>query len=124
MRGVNKLIVVGRLGRAPEVHNNNEGTVWCSFPVATNRRRKEGDDWVEVTDWHQVRVFGTPAESCGRMLRAGSLVGVEGAMTYDTWHDERGGKHFSAKVLADRVNFIADLKPLDAVPEPSEGVGE
>ncbi|MCB9675369.1 MAG: single-stranded DNA-binding protein [Alphaproteobacteria bacterium] len=110
MRGLNKIVLIGRLGNHPELRTAKDGGAWCSLSVATDRLKKEGDEWKTDTDWHQVRVFGKDAERCGQMLRSGSLVSVEGRMTYDHWQDEEGKKRFSARVLADRVGFLSDLR--------------
>ncbi len=110
MRGVNRMVVVGRVGRDPEVHRREGSVTLCSPSVATNRPRREGEQWVEVTDWHQVKVFGAQAERCAQFLRSGSMVGVEGLMAYDTWVDSEGRKRFSAKLHADRVSFLTDLR--------------
>ncbi|MEZ4320167.1 MAG: single-stranded DNA-binding protein [Myxococcota bacterium] len=110
MKGLNKIVLIGRLGSHPEVRQAKAGGAWCSLSVATDRARKEGDEWKTETDWHQVRVFGKDAERCEQMLRSGSLVSVEGTMTYDKWEDEDGKKRVAARILADRVGFLSDLR--------------
>ncbi len=111
MRGVNRVILVGRLGRDPEVRYGRSGTPWCSLSVATERSVKNGEGWEQVTDWHRVKVFGRQAEQCGARLRRGSLAAIEGPMTYDTWTDDDGVKRTTSTVYADRVEFLADLRP-------------
>ena len=110
MRGLNKIVLIGRLGTHPDVRTSKAGKAWCSLSLATDRVRKEGEEWKTETDWHQVRVFGKDAERCEQMLRSGSLVSVEGSMTYDKWEDDEGKKRVSARVLADRVGFLGDLR--------------
>lgn len=114
MRGMNRVTLIGRLGRHPELRTSKAGKPWCTLAVATNRRRKDGEDWKEETDWHRVKVFGDDAERCERMLRAGSMVAVEGTMTYDNWEDKEGNKRVSPQVLARDVGFLADLREPNA----------
>lgn len=106
MRGLNKVMLLGRLGQDPELRTSTNGTVvWCSFSLATNRNQKIGDEWTEATDWHRVKVFGTQAELCHRYLAKGRLVHVEGAVTYDHWERD-GQKRTSTVIRADRVTFV------------------
>ena len=106
MRGLNKVMLLGRLGRDPELRTSTNGTVvFCSFSLATNRNKKAGDQWVEETDWHRVKVFGTQAELCHRYLSKGQLVHVEGSISYDTWERD-GVKRTSTVILGDRVTFV------------------
>ncbi|MCA9493673.1 MAG: single-stranded DNA-binding protein [Myxococcales bacterium] len=118
MRGMNRIVLVGRLGRDPELRQGKGGGAFCTFSVATNRSRRDGDQWVEETDWHDVRVFGDDAERCVRRLRKGSVVAVDGAMVYDAWTDDAGHKRRTARVAASRVQFVADLKE-GATPDPA-----
>lgn len=115
MRGMNKMMVVGRVGQAPELRTSKAGVAWMKLSVATNRAVKKDDGWEEETDWHRVHVFGDAAERCMRFLRQGSVVGVEGAMTYEKWTDEEGVKRLAPKIIADRIHFLADLREADAV---------
>jgi len=109
-RGLNKIVLIGRLGSHPELRTGANGTPWCRLSVATGRPKKDGDEWKTETDWHQVRVFGRDAERCEQMLRSGSLVSIEGKMTYDKWQDDDGKQRFSARVVAERVGFLTDLR--------------
>ena len=115
MRGVNRLILVGRVGRDPELKQGRSGIAWCSLSIATDRSVKEDQGWSTTTDWHRVRAFGRTAENCHQRLTRGSLVAVEGPVTYETWRDDSGATRTAAVVLADRVEFLA---PPAARPEP------
>lgn len=110
MKSMNAIHIVGRLGRHPEVRQSKAGKPWCKLAVATNRARRDGDGWKEETDWHQVKVFGDEAVRCEQMLRSGSLVSIEGTMSYDKWEDEAGKTRVHATVLANRVGFLSDLR--------------
>lgn len=118
MRGLNRAMLIGHLGRDPELRTAQSGnTVWCSFSLATGRSRKEGDRWVEATDWHRVKVFGTQAELCHRYLAKGALVAIEGAIVYDTWTAQDGAKRTSTVIMADRVTFLSGRQSAVRPPE-------
>ena len=107
MRGMNKVVLIGHVGQQPELRVSKEGVPWAALRVATERRRKQGDDWVEETDWHTVKVFKQQAEQCQKWLKPGSVVAVEGTINYDRWKDkETGANRIRSAVVADRVTFI------------------
>ena len=120
MRGLNRIVVLGRLGQDPELRQGKNGSAWTMFSVATNRPRKDGDQWIEETDWHNVRVFGDEAERCHRMLRKGSVVAVDGAMVYESWTDDDGVKRRTARIVARNVTFVADLRAAEAAEPAAE----
>lgn len=108
MRGLNRTMLIGHLGRDPELRTSaNHGVPWATFSLATGRSRKEGDRWVEDTDWHRVKVFGTQAELCQRYLQKGHLVAVEGSIVYDSWTGKDGAKRTTTVIMADRVTFLS-----------------
>jgi single-strand DNA-binding protein len=115
---MNRIVIVGRLGSDPELRQSRSGTAWCSMTIATNRARKEGDQWVEETDWHEVKVFGDDAERSHRKLRKGSVVAVDGSLVYETWKDDAGNRRRKPKIVATRVQFLADLREAPAASEP------
>ncbi|MEQ1565883.1 MAG: single-stranded DNA-binding protein [Myxococcota bacterium] len=119
MRGLSRIVVIGRLGKDPELRTGKNGVVWASFSVATNRSRKEGDVWVDETDWHDVRVFGDDAERCQRRLRRGSVVAVDGSLVYEAWTDDQGVRRRKPRIVANRVQFVSDLRPSDDPREPT-----
>lgn len=110
MSGVNKAIILGRLGRDPETRHVNNRPV-CSFSVATDyvSRGERGD--VKYTEWHTIECWDGTAEVCAKYLRKGREVYVEGRLQTDTW-DDRVGEHVvkrsRTKIIALVVNFIGD----------------
>ena len=66
MRGVNKVFIIGRLGRDPEINSTANGHSYATLSVATNRSTRKGEDWIEIADWHNVRVWDRDAELCAR----------------------------------------------------------
>jgi single-strand DNA-binding protein len=124
MRGMCKVFLVGRLGADPELRASNGGNVrWCTFSVATNHARKEGEAWVEEAQWHHVKVFGEKGEACHRMLRKGSIVTIEGSLRHDSWQDAEGKKRFWTNILADRVDFVSGVARATATGSDAEKRG-
>lgn len=107
MRGLNKVILIGRLGKDPEVRESQSGTAkWGSFSLATHRGVRRGDQWQEETDWHRITCFGALAERCGSFLQKGALVAVEGSVQNDNWTTEEGTRRYSTTIIADGVTFL------------------
>ena len=104
---VNKAIIVGNLGRDPEVRYTQAGQAVCNFSVATNERwrDKSGNDQ-EQTEWHRVVTWGKLAEICGEHLAKGRTVYVEGRLQTREWTDKQGEKKFSTEVVARDVQFL------------------
>ncbi len=107
MRGINSVFLVGRAGTHPELRSGKSGLTWCALSIATHRnvRGPEGE-WVEETDWHDVRLFGEHAERCGREVERGCRVAVEGSLTYDAWIDEGGNRRKSTRILASAITVV------------------
>lgn len=104
---VNKVILVGRLGKDPEVrHLENNGVV-ANFSVATSEvyRDKQGER-VEQTEWHNVVVWRRLAEIAEKYLRKGSLVYIEGKIRTRSWDDKDGNKRYTTEVVADTFQMM------------------
>jgi single-strand DNA-binding protein len=107
MRGLNRVLIIGRIGQNPELRYSKDGVPWSSLRIATDRRKRQGDEWVEETEWHTVKVFQKQAEQCQKWLKPGSVVAIEGSISYDKWKDkESGAPRVRSCVVADRVTFI------------------
>lgn len=106
MSGVNKAILVGRLGRDPELKYTQSGTPVCRLSVATDRKYKKGDEFVEETEWHRVTVWSKAAENCAKFLEKGRQVYVEGRMQTSSYEDKDGNKKYSTEIVADTVQFL------------------
>ena len=106
MRGVNKIFLLGRLGRDPELRTTATGRQFTDLRLATNRSVRKGEEWTEVADWHQVRVWERTAELCVGRLSKGSPVAVEGQLRSDQWQNENGDKRSRTYVVGDRVHFL------------------
>lgn len=102
---MNKVTLIGRLGRDPEARYTQGGSCVCNLAVATTERRKDGDNWVEHTEWHRVTVFGKRAETVAEHLRKGSQVGIAGRLQSREWEKD-GHKQRSTDIIADEVEFL------------------
>jgi len=108
MAGVNKAIIVGNLGRDPELKYLENGTAICRLSVATTRRWTNNDgETVEETEWHRVSVWGKQAESCEKFLSKGRQVYVEGRLRTSKYKDkEDGSDKYSTEIVAETVQFL------------------
>jgi len=104
MPSVNKIVLVGHLGKDPEMRYTASGIAQLSFSLATSRNIKQQDGtWKEDTDWHNVTLFGDAAERTGERLHKGSLAYVEGRVSYRTWQSDDGVRHDRTEIVADRA---------------------
>lgn len=106
MAGVNKVIIVGNLGRDPEVRYAQSGMAICKLSVAVTERVKDGDAWKDATEWFRVTVFGKTAENAGQYLQKGRQVYVEGRLKTDKYKDKDGVEKTSVEVIANTLQFI------------------
>jgi len=111
---MNKAIVVGRLGRDPEVRTTQSGLAVCNLAVATDDREKQHGEWQKVTDWHQVVCFGNDAEFAGKYLSKGSTVSVEGKMKRRKYTTKEGAERESFEIVCDRLQSVGGRS--DAAP--------
>ena len=103
----NKIIIVGNLGRDPELSYPPQGTAVCKFSVATNeRRRDKAGEQQDITTWFRVTVWGKQAENVSRYLTKGRKVYVEGRLHVEEWTDREGKARQSLEVNASEVQFI------------------
>ena len=106
---VNKVILVGNLGKDPEVRYTSGGQAVANLRIATSRSwtDKQSGQRKEETEWHDVEVWGKQAEQCGEYLAKGRQVYVEGRLKTDKWQDKQSGQERSkVKVVADTVRFL------------------
>jgi single-strand DNA-binding protein len=105
---VNRLVLIGRLGRSPELRYTPEGQAVTHFSLATDRPVKAGAE--RETDWHQVVSFGKVAEFAGQYLDRGRLVCVIGRITYRSWEGRDGQTRRATEIIASDVVAL-DHKP-------------
>ncbi|MFT5453898.1 MAG: single-strand DNA-binding protein, partial [Myxococcota bacterium] len=104
---VNKVILLGNLGRDPESRTTKSGTTVANLNIATNERQKDREgNWNDHTEWHRVACFGRTAENVAKYLRKGRQVYVEGRIRTRKWQDDKGQDRYSTEIIADRIQFI------------------
>jgi single-strand DNA-binding protein len=120
MSGVNKVIVLGRLGADPEVKTVAGGQNVARLSVATseNWTDREGQKQ-ERTEWHRVVVWGKLAELCGKYLSKGRQVYLEGRLQTRQWEDQQGQKRYSTEIVANTVQFLSGGQPQAERPQAS-----
>ena len=105
---VNKVILVGRLGRDPEIRSTPSGTTVAKFSIATDERYtdKSGEKQ-ERTEWHNIVAWSKLAEICGQYLKKGKLVYIEGSLRTDSWDDkETGQKKYRTEIVANTMQML------------------
>ena len=104
---INKVILVGNLGRDPETRATQGGASVCTLSVATSERQKDRDgNWSDHTEWHRVAVFGQAADACARFLAKGRQVYVEGKLRTSKWQDKDGQDRYTTEIIAFEVKFL------------------
>jgi single-strand DNA-binding protein len=107
MASVNKAIILGNLGRDPELRHTPGGKAVATLRIATNEVwTDQSGERQERTEWHTVVVWGRQAENCNQYLKKGRTVYIEGRLTTRKWQDKDGKDRYSTEIVADRVQFI------------------
>lgn len=131
MASVNKVILIGNLGRDPEVRYTPSGTAVANFSLATteNWTNKDGEKQSR-TEWHRIVAWGRLGETCGEYLSKGSQVYIEGSLQTNEWEDQEGNKRKTTEIRAWRMQMLgsrAQAEPLSKEsfgPEPETASGE
>lgn len=106
-RGVNKVILIGRLGQDPKLRYTGSGTAVCNLSIATDDSYTDNDgELVERTEWHSVVCWAGLAETVEEYLETGSQVYVEGRLQTREWTDNDGNTRYSTEVVARTVQFL------------------
>ncbi len=124
MRGLNKVMIIGQVGRDPEMRFTPNGCPVATFPVATTRTWVAGNgDRREETEWFNVVAWGGLAEICKQRLRKGMYVYVEGRLQTRGWEDEAGRRHYRTELVANEMIVLGEGRAAP-VPELEEGEEE
>jgi single-strand DNA-binding protein len=107
MAGVNKVIIVGHLGRDPEIRYMQDGTAVASFSVATTEtwKDKQSGEKKERTEWHRIVAWRQLGELCGKYLAKGRQVYIEGKLQTRSWEKD-GTTHYMTEIVASEVQFL------------------
>jgi single-strand DNA-binding protein len=107
MAGVNKAIIVGNLGRDPEMRSTQSGTQVANFSVATSRQYTDSSGQrQDDTEWHRIVAFGRLAEICGQYLRKGKQVYIEGRIQTRSWEDQNGQKRYTTEIVCEQMQML------------------
>ena len=121
MASVNKAILIGNLGRDPEMRYLPSGEAVATFSIATTETWKDKSGAKqERTDWHRVEFIGKLAEVCGEYLKKGAPVYVEGRIQYDKWTDKDKTEKTMTKIRGDRMQMLGSRDAGERQPQKTE----
>jgi len=108
MAGINKVILIGRLGSDPEVRYTPSGVAVANFSIATSEEWKDKDSGErrERTEWHRIVAWRRLGEICGEYLSKGKQVYIEGRLQTRDWEDRDGNKRYTTEIIASDVQFL------------------
>ncbi len=137
MAGVNKVILIGNLGKDPELRRTTNGTSIASFPLATTERyNNKNGERQDRTEWHNIVAWGKLAELVNQYLKKGRSAYIEGRITTRSWDDKDGNKRYKTEIVANQIQFlgapgdtgsgsfpndtpeVVDAHQSDSIPEP------
>jgi len=109
--GVNKVILLGNLGKDPELRYTQSQTPVCSFSLATSERRKDASgNWGDHTEWHNIIAFGKTAENSANFLKKGRQCYIEGKIQTRKWQDKEGKDRWTTEIIANTIQFVGGAK--------------
>ena len=120
MAGINKVILVGHLGRDPEMRYTQSEVAVCSFSLATSEtyRDRNSGEKVTQTEWHNIILWRGLAETAGKYLRKGSQVYIEGKLRTRKWEDQNSATRYTTEVVGDTMQML-DKRDSSSAPAPS-----
>ena len=120
-KGLNKVMLIGHLGKDPEMSYTPNGIAVCKFTLATNDSYKgDNDQWVERTEWHNITVWRKLAETCSQYLKKGSKIYMEGKIQTDTYEKD-GKKNYFTKIVMNEMMMLDKKEGGPVMSEPSNG---
>ena len=119
MASLNRVQLIGRLGRDPELRFTSDGTAIANLSVATSERYKDkSGEWIDRAEWHKIVMYARLAEIAGEYLVKGSLVYLEGRLQTRKCKDKEGVEKYNTEIVADRLQMLGERATRD------EGGGE
>ena len=108
MASLNKVMLIGNLGKDPEVRYTTSGQAVASFSIATTEKfkNKQSGDWDEKTEWHRITLWGKLAEIAGEYLAKGKTVFIEGRLQTRKWTDRDGNERYTTEIIGDRMQML------------------
>ena len=122
MSGVNKVILVGNLGKDPEMRYTPGGTAVCSFSIATSETYTKDGEKVTDTEWHNIVTFNKLAEICGEYLVKGKQVYLEGKLKTSSWEDKEGNTKYKTEIVCHQMQMLGSRgedAPRAEIPAPA-----
>jgi single-strand DNA-binding protein len=125
MASVNKVILIGNLGRDPEVRYTPNGAAVCNLRIATTRnwKNRESGEKQEETEWHSVVLYDRQAEVAGEYLKKGRPVYIEGRLKTRKWQDKEGVDRYTTEIVADSMQLLGGREGLGGGDEGGAGGG-
>lgn len=122
MAGVNKVIIVGRLGNEPEMRTMPNGEAVANISVATSESwmDKNTGERRELTEWHRIIFYRRQAEVCGEYLHKGSQIYIEGRLKTRKWQDQNGQDRYTTEIQGDVLQMLGDSKPTKTPAAPAK----
>ena len=106
-RGLNKVLLIGHLGKDPELRYTPNGTAVCNFSLATTESYKADDgNWVDKNEWHNIVAWRKLAETCSNYLKKGSKIYAEGKITTESYEKDGGDKRYITKVVLNSMIML------------------
>ena len=120
---LNRVQLLGRIGKDPEFKESKSGVSVCSFSVATSENIKKGDNWEEQTEWHNIVCFGKLSEIAGKYINKGDLVLIEGSIKTDIYRSKDGIEKKATKIIANKLQLLSGNKTGDNHDENDQQIG-
>ena len=108
MASLNKVMLIGNLGKDPEVRYTASGQAVASFSLATSEKFKsKTGEWEELTEWHNITLWGKLAEIAGEYLAKGKTVYIEGRLQTRKWQDKNGNDRYTTDIVGDKMQMLS-----------------
>ena len=119
-KGINKVIIVGNLGKDPDMKYTASGAAIANITVATSEswNDKQSGEKVEKTEWHRIVAFQRLAEIMGEYLKKGAQVYIEGKLQTRKWQDQSGADRYTTEIVADNMQMLGSK--VESKPEPNK----
>lgn len=125
MASLNKVLLIGNLGKDPEVRYTASGTAVASFSLATSEKFKnKAGEWEERTEWHNVTLWNRLAEIAGEYLTKGKTVFIEGRLQTRKWQDKDGKDRFTTEIVGEKMQMLSRKEGNNRTEDGVPGTGE
>jgi single-strand DNA-binding protein len=120
-RGVNKAILIGNVGKDPEIRYTQGGTAVANFTLATTEKVKRKDQWEDHTEWHNIVAWGKTAETCNQYAKKGTPLYLEGRIQTRKWQDKDGNNRYTTEIVVNQMVLLGRGPGGGARPEYAGG---